>query len=111
MDGITTLILMAGGMLLIVGLITILGRRYDPSTASMTAPWDMDNTVLPGGPRSMRSGGHISISPSLRTPGGKKHSRETNPQQMENRCPRASLSGAKVAQPQRPLWIRTMFMC
>ena len=29
MDGITTLILMAGGMLLIVGLITILGRRYD----------------------------------------------------------------------------------
>jgi len=28
-DGITTLILMAGGMLLIVGLITILGRRYD----------------------------------------------------------------------------------
>ena len=29
MDGITTLILMAGGMLLIVGLITMLGRRYD----------------------------------------------------------------------------------
>ena len=29
MDGTTTLILMAGGMLLIVGLITILGRRYD----------------------------------------------------------------------------------
>ena len=29
MDGITTLILMAGGMLLIVGLITILERRYD----------------------------------------------------------------------------------
>lgn len=29
MEGITTLILMAGGMLLIVGLITILGRRYD----------------------------------------------------------------------------------
>ena len=29
MDGITTLILMAVGMLLIVGLITMLGRRYD----------------------------------------------------------------------------------
>ena len=29
MDGISTLILLAGGMLLIVGLITILGRRYD----------------------------------------------------------------------------------
>ena len=29
MDGITTLNLMAGGMFLIVGLITILGRRYD----------------------------------------------------------------------------------
>ena len=29
MDGITTLILMAGGMLLIVGLMTMLGRRYD----------------------------------------------------------------------------------
>ena len=29
MDGIATLILMAGGMLLIVGLITMLGRRYD----------------------------------------------------------------------------------
>ena len=29
MDGITTLILMAGGMLLIVSLITMLGRRYD----------------------------------------------------------------------------------
>ena len=29
MDGITTLILTAGGMLLVVGLITMLGRRYD----------------------------------------------------------------------------------
>ena len=34
MDGITTLILMAGGMLLIVGLITMLGRRYDLNSIS-----------------------------------------------------------------------------
>ena len=65
MDGITTLILMTGGMLLIVGLITMLGRRYDLNSISDrtvghgqhgTARWATEHEIR----RSYR---HIPFTP------------------------------------------------